>query len=378
MRRWAPWVVLVLAAGLVAALLAGTRSGERLAPDNPGREGGQALARVLQSQGVTVRTVLGTAALPEQVAPGTTVLVTGTAYLTPEAGAQLLDRTREADRLVVLVPGPQEDLGTALGLDVRTTWPTGARLTGACADPRVRDGDEVVAWDVQLDSTATSGAVACFPPSPGHNVGGARAGALLTFPATTDHAEVSLVGFSSALTNGRVTEAAHAALGLRLLGASPELLWVTPQPGDAGQGAPQGLWDVLPRSATPAVVLLGAAVLALALWQGRRLGPVVVEPLPAVVHAAQTTRSRGRLYRQAGDRPHALAALQAGARHRAAARLGLSPAADPGALVDAVATATGRPRDQASRLLTDPSATDDTDFVTTARELRSLEEGLHR
>ena len=47
-------------------------------------------------------------------------------------------------------------------------------------------------------------------------------------------------------------------------------------------------------------------------------------------------------------------------------------------LVRAVAEATGRPAEEVRRLLTDPAAApDDTTLVTTARELRSLEEGLH-
>src|SRR5699024_893951 len=79
------------------------------------------------------------------------------------------------------------------------------------------------------------------------------------------------------------------ALGLRLLGGSDRVLWVVPSPGDTAlDEAPQGLWDVLPRNLTASVVLLAAAVLAAALWQGRRLTPVVAEPLPAVVHPAAT------------------------------------------------------------------------------------------
>ena len=38
------------------------------------------------------------------------------------------------------------------------------------------------------------------------------------------------------------------------------------------------------------------------LWRGRRLGRLVVEPLPVVVQAVESTESRGRLYRRARDR----------------------------------------------------------------------------
>ncbi len=380
-RRWAPWVALALVAAVVATLLSGTPSGEPLGPDNPGPDGARALARVLAGQGVDVQVVEGSGTLLDrEVGAGTTVLLAHTAYLDDRSGPALVEHVRGADRLVVVVPDPGAAPGDALGLDVGVDAVGGAPREPDCDGPFTRPGDVLRTWDVQLEATGEdrSTTTACYPPTRGHGAGGAREGALLTFPATAGRPEVVLVGLGSALTNRHVTEGAHAALGLRLLGGSDELLWVLPRPGDVGtDAAPTSLWDALPRSLTAVVVLLGAAVLALALWRGRRLGPVVTEPLPAVVHAAETTRNRGRLYRQAHDRAHALAALQAGARRRLAPRLGLPAASGADDLVRAVAEATGRPVDEVRRLLTDPAAPDDTTLVTTARELRSLEEGLH-
>ena len=71
------------------------------------------------------------------------------------------------------------------------------------------------------------------------------------------------------------------------------------------------------------------AVLALLVWRSRRLGALASEPLPVVVKAIETTRSRGRLYRKAGDRDHAAGALRAAARVRAAERLGLGTSRTP-------------------------------------------------
>lgn len=392
-RRWGPWALLVAAVTLLSVLLSTQRSDTPLDPANPGPQGTQALVEVLRGQGVDVEVVRGVAGLPDATGggsvtagPGTTVLLSGTTYLGPEGGAALLSRVREADRLVVLVPAASQDPGEVLGLGTSTTWSAGNRLVADCEDPRVREGDELGRWDVGLDAGVGHPEVtACYPPSRGHNAGGARAGALLTYPARADRPETTLVGFPSALTNEHIAAegTAHAALGLRLLGASPRLLWVEPQPGDAGTEGAGSLWEVLPRSLTPAMILLLGALAALALWQGRRLGPVVTEPLPAVVHASQTTRSRGRLYRQAHDGAHAYAALQEGARRRLAPRLGLPAGVAPDELARAVADATGRPPAEVERLLVDPLTPDpsarpsDTDFVTTARELRSLEEGLH-
>ena len=108
--------------------------------------------------------------------------------------------------------------------------------------------------------------------------------------------------------------------------------------GDAGSLAAQ-----LPRGLVPALWLVAAAVLATMLWRGRRLGPLVVEPLPVVVKAVESTQGRGRLYRRVRDRTHAASVLRAADRAPARRRrLRLPADTDPRGLVDAVARATGR------------------------------------
>lgn len=377
LRRWAPWVVLVLATAVLAALLAAPGSDEPLDPVNNGIDGGQALARVLAEQGVDVDVVQGSTALEDDPpGAGTTVLLPHTSYLGPESGPRWLAGLADADRVVVLVPSPAQLPGEALGLELDVTWAGGAGLAADCQSPSVRDGDLLSTSDVLLSAGGAdrSSVTACYPPGPGHNAGGAREGALLTWPATQDRPETVVAGLTTAWTNSRITEEANAALALRLLGGSDRLVWVVPQPADAQLDAAASLWDVLPRYLTAWVWLLGGAVVALALWQGRRLGPVVTEPLPAVVQAAETTRSRGRLYRQAKDRPHALAAVQAGARRRLAPRLGLPRTTAVEPLVQAVADATGRPADEVQQLLANPDVGDDQALVRRVRDVRALEE----
>lgn len=379
-RRFAPWVLLLVATVLVAALLSTPQADEPLHPRNNGPGGAQAVAQVLQQQGVEVQLVTGSADLdPGDVTDQTTVLLPHTDYLGPESGPELVASLTGADRLVVLVPSAQTRVGEALGLDVSAAWGSGIPVVPDCDDPFVREGDRLSGWDVLLsaDGAERTDVTACYPPGAGHNLGGGREGALLTFPAAQDRPETVLVGAATSWTNARVTEEANAALALRLLGGGDRLVWVLPQPGDAGLDAAGSLWDVLPRNLTAAVVLLTGAVLALALWQGRRLGPVVVEPLPAVVRASETTSSRGRLYRQAADREHALRAVQAGARRRTAPRLGLPRSIDPEALADAVATATGRTGAEVRTVLVDPGhLPDDAALVHRVRQVRALEEQL--
>lgn len=375
LRRLGPWVLLVLATAALAALLSTPRSGEPFGPLNPGVGGGQAVAEVLRDQGVEVEVVRGTSSLGEG-APGTTVLLPHTSYLGPESGPALLERMQGADRVVVLVPDTGQAPGEALGVDLDVSFGTAGSLAPDCGASFAREGDRVSRYDVLLSvgGDDRAGALACYPPGEGHDAGGAREGALITLPATAQRPELVVAGVTSAWTNGHVTEEANAALALRLLGGSDRLLWVLPQPGDAELDAASTLWEVLPPFLTAWTWLLGAAVLALALWRGRRLGAVVTEPLPAVVHATETTRSRGRLYRQARDRGHALAAVQAGARRRLAPRLGLPRTTSPETLVPAVAAATGRPEAEVRRLLLEDVAGDDRSLVDAVRAVRSLEE----
>ena len=87
------------------------------------------------------------------------------------------------------------------------------------------------------------------------------------------------------------------------------------------------------------VLQLCLVVLLVALWKGRRIGPLVAERLPVVVRASETVEGRGRLYRsrRAGDR--AADALRTATLQRLLPRLGLGPNADPAAIVAAVVAA---------------------------------------
>ena len=145
-----------------------------------------------------------------------------------------------------------------------------------------------------------------------------------------------------------------------------------PGPGESGPGS--GRTDVWPAWTSPALVLLGIAVVLLALVRGRRLGRLVREPLPVVVRAAETTERRGRLYRRAGDRRRAAPCC---GRPRATG----SPTASPcrrgrrhGALVHAVSAATGRPAHEVAGILSGPDPADDPALIQLAQQLTDLEE----
>ena len=121
-----------------------------------------------------------------------------------------------------------------------------------------------------------------------------------------------------------------------------------------------------------ALVLAGGTVL-LALVRGRRLGRVVPEPLPVIVRAAETTESRGHLYRRSRDRARTAAILREGTRTRLRRRLGVARTDPLDTLVTAVATATGEPRERILQLLENAEPASNATLVTLGSDLADLE-----
>ncbi|HKJ12643.1 MAG TPA: DUF4350 domain-containing protein [Ornithinimicrobium sp.] len=379
--RWVTWGLVVLGLSAVMTVLVGQSgsSTRPLDPDNPEGEGMQALARVLDQRGVQVDVVRGVDNLPEGSAAGATVLVAGTGLLSADSGEEVLAYARPASSLVVLSPADNLRGTLEIGVEV-TDRLTTTSMSPECdlglwnADERVSRADRRLRVD---EDVPRDEAVTCLPPSPGFNAGGAREGHLVEFAATPDSPRIVVAGLGSALTNEHIAADANAATGLRLLGQSGRLVWVIPTVADAGEIPPQGLFDVLPDPLLPSMVVIVVALVVWSLVRGRRLGPVSTESLPVVVRAIETTTSRGRLYQEAQDRRRALASLQLSARQRLTRRLGLpAGTASEDDVVAEVSSVSGRSQHEVRRLLLDPTADDDDTLVRTAREVRSLEEGL--
>lgn len=350
-------VVAAVAALLVAVFLGsgGVRTSTPLDPDNPDPEGAQALARVLADQGVDVTVVRGADALSDaDTGPGTTVVVTSTEQLGQSTARRLLDDTTDA-QLVLVAPGP----GTTEALDV-TDLPYQVRVP----DPRASACDDPTYAGLSLqvdDAVEYPGAGGCF---------GGKHGSIIATP----RAGIVLFGAADALTNEQILRSGNAATVLRLLGQGDRLVWYVPTLDDLVGDDGVSLQSLLPRWIRPATWLGGTALLALILWRARRLGPLSREPLPVVVKAIETTRSRGRLYRRSGDRTHAAAALRHAARTRLAERLQLG-IAEPEAVVRDVARHLDRPLAEVEALLAPdaPAPTTDHALIILADHLAELD-----
>ncbi|GAB3578264.1 DUF4350 domain-containing protein [Calidifontibacter terrae] len=363
MRRRLTWVATLIVLVLIAAaatLLLDRRSDTPLDPANPGRDGAEAVATVLAEHGVRVRAVQKPAGLAA-ARPGAdaAILVPRPQELSNAALRSLLRANVGAARVVLISPRTQQLDGVLPEL-------TGSNVAAwsDCSLPWGHDltFPESTRWYQNLPTDAKS----CF--------GNGSQVPAFELPPTADHPAVLVLGSAEPLRNGSISDGDNAAIALRALGQTSELLWYS---GGFDPATTQE--SVAPRWIRPALWLVGATVLLLMLWRGRRLGKLVSEPLPVVVRANETTRARGQLYRKARDTPAMARTLRAGTRGRLTTTLGLAPRTPPERLVDEVARATGRRPEEVARLLldngTDPGARALPEF---ARELTALERQARR
>ena len=370
-RRTVLVVTLVVLLLVVLSVLSvgAARHGGDLDPENPGAYGAQAVARVLADHGVHVTVVRRAAELERTPVGGrTTVLVTSPERLGRATARALRAHSTGAAALVLAAPGRRVLRSLGLPLVV-TDAATRGTTPAACQDPLL-DGLEVeVGPSAGYRGTGGDPVVGCFPGA------GDRPAALV---ARVDRAVPTYVlGGVDVLTNDRVDDADNAAVALRLLGQGDRLVWYVPDLRDVAAGDVGSVRALLPRGLVPALWLLAGAVLATMLWRGRRLGPLVVEPLPVVVKAVESTRGRGRLYARVRDRSHAAGILRAAARRRLAARLRLGTTTDLAALAAAVARATGRDPADVHDLLSGRPVPDDAALTRLAGDLAALEREVH-
>lgn len=371
------WVLVLVVGGALIAFAAGSPPPEDyLHPDGTGQSGTRALVEVLRDQGIDVDVVSTSEEAVEAVGDGrdATVVVGNSDLLTDTAGRNLLDGTRDADRVVLLDGAPR--VLDSLGLGLSAGFPAKEPEAADCSLAWVEGGDEVVrlSWAiVPTPDARRDGARGCFPT--GADGPDAPAGfAAVEVPARGDRAPVTVLGIPDAATNRFVTEADHAGLVVRLLGGSPHLVWYHPDFEDASLNPSTTDETVWPEWIGPGAVLAALAFVAFALARGRRLGRLVPEPLPVVVRAAETTESRAELYRAAADRARAAAVLRRATVGRLAPRLGLPAGAPVDALVPAVAAAADVPDVDVDRLLRGATPVDDAALVTLAQQLAHLEE----
>src|SRR5690625_896875 len=176
------------------------------------------------------------------------------------------------------------------------------------------------------------------------------------------------------LSNAGLYNNGTATLALWSLGQSDTVIWFQPNfqfdPDTDGQLSPVQLPDWARMGLVWAVIVTGIFLL----YRGRRTGPVVTEPLPAEVPAAETTVGRGRMYAKANQHGHALVTLQQSAIVRLARLLQLGPQASREAVLAETALQLGLSHDQVRALYAPPGEQlTSQQFVTWSQQLQDLE-----
>ncbi|MGV0835696.1 DUF4350 domain-containing protein [Mycolicibacterium thermoresistibile] len=362
-QRWrtARWVVLTFVVlAVVAAVgvyLTAPRSGGRMDPGSTAPDGAQALVTLLAERGVEVVTAETLDDVTEAAGPDT-LLVAAQLFFLDEDQLRRLDGLPGDRLLIAPAAQPREILAPPIRTDGLLTFGGDPDCTLRAA---TRAGDVnfgmsetfVAAEDSDIDL------IRCYD------------GAVVRY----DDGErvTTVVGSSAFMSNGALADGGNAALALNLAGAQPTVVWFAPQQPQAESTGEAALSDLIPDRVGPIVWQLCLVVVLLAWWRGRRLGPLVAEPLPVVVRASETVEGRGRLYRSRRARDRAADALRTATVHRLVPRLGLESTASPTEVTQAVAARCDRDPATVTHVLYGPVPATDADLVALARELDNIE-----
>ncbi|MFL6180959.1 MAG: DUF4350 domain-containing protein [Actinomycetes bacterium] len=364
-RRWRPWAwgLLALAVFAIATALASpTVTKSVYDPQSAAPEGTRALAELLRGQGLTVeRTTDAQRAL--SAAAGQTLVV---AYpqLLPRSAVRELESSAADVVLLAPVATPEGYLGVVPGERVNHEDRLPAcDVAGAISAGSARSGGVTL-----VTQDTSQGFAACYPAS-------GTSGPTMLQATAANGSTQTVFGSAEFMTNEWLDDSGNAALAMNVIGANPDIVWWLPSPVFTGT---QPLTSLLPDGVWPVLAALVILVVAMAAWQGRRLGPVVLEPLPVAVKASETTEGRARIYQRHKTRAQAAHHLRALAESDLAQRLGLPAGSGKPAIVSAVSDATGRSSEQIAGLLYGPPPERDDDLVTLGRQLADLDLEVRR
>lgn len=330
-RGLAAAAVLAVAA---LALVIGTQLAPKgdtvpLSVHNAGPNGARALAQILGRHGVNVHTPnrfdAALADLRSSSSP-TLLLYDRNGIL---GKPQLAALAAASGRVVVVSPR----LDTLAALDVGVHQAGVVPDAVPVLDPRCSQADANAAGQVTgQGGFVYDGGTTCY-----------RAAGTTGMLAISGDRRTSVLGSTAVLGNDKLDDLGNAALAIRLLGASPDLVWYLPSLEDVTvTGHGKTLDDLAPgwaRFLGPWLLLVAVAAIV---WRGRRHGPLVFEPLPVVVKAVETAEGRARLYQDSRALDQARDNLRAGMLARISGKVRLGPGAGAEDIIAAAARLLGR------------------------------------
>jgi Domain of unknown function (DUF4350) len=355
--RWAlPALVAICAVAAIGTYLTAPRPGGQMDPESTRPEGAHALIALLRDHGVTVVVANNVDDAANAARPGTLLLFAQTQRVSTEG---LLNRLADAPGDLLLVE-PTSHARAALAPGIRSGGVSTSNTKPDCA---LREADQAGAVDFGPSNT--------FRAVGDKTVSSCYGGALVRY--RDGDRTVTLVGSTDFLTNGSLLRAGNAALAMNLAGQHPRLVWYAPQHIEGGSSGKGKIFDLIPDNVAWMVVQLWLSVVLIALWKGRRIGPLVAEKLPVVVRASETVEGRGRLYRSRRARDRAAQALRSAALQRMLPRLGLGVDTPPPAVILAIAQHSRSDPELLRHILFGPPPATDADLVQLTRALDDIE-----
>jgi hypothetical protein len=358
-RSWR-WVLLAVAAICVVAAigtyLTAPRPGGRMDPTSTGPDGAHALVALLRDHGVTVVVANSINDAETAARPGSLLLFAQTQRVTNES---LLKRLADTPGDLLLVE-PTSHARAALAPGIRSG---GASVLDTKPDCVLREADQAGSVDLGPANT--------FRADADKAVSSCYGGALVRY--RDGERTVTVVGSTEFMTNGGLLRAGNAALAMNLAGEHSRLVWYAPQRIEGESSSSATIFDLIPNNVMWIVVQLWLTVILIALWKGRRIGPLVAEDLPVVVRASETVEGRGRLYRSRRARDRAAQALRAATIQRMLPRIGLGVDTPAPAVVIAVAQRSRSDPESLRHILFGAPPATDADLIQLARALDDIE-----
>jgi len=357
-RSWR-WALLVLAAvcgvAAIGTYLTAPRAGGRMDAASTGPEGAHALVTLLRDRGITVVVATSVVDAENATRPGTLLLFAQSQRITSDSPLRRLAAT-PGDRLLV---EPTSHARAAIAPGIRS----GAGLLDAKPNCTLREAERAGSVDFGPSNT--------FHAVDDRAVTSCYGGALVRY--RDGERTVTVVGSTDFMTNAGLLHAGNAALAMNLAGQHTRLVWYAPQRIEGESSGSTTIFGLIPDNVIWMVLQLWLAVLLIAVWKGRRIGPLVAEELPVVVRASETVEGRGRLYRSRRARDRAAQALRAATLQRLLPRLGLGTDTSAPAVVIAVAQRSRSHEESVRHILFGPSPASDADLVQLARALDDIE-----
>jgi hypothetical protein len=377
-RRWAQWrgwlafAVVIAAGATVVALAHQPPVTEYLSPDSVTPSGTHALADVLAGLGRRVQLERTVPAAISAATAGSTLVITSPRYLST---AELTAMARVPASVLLIGPTAPalaaiDPMVTLVGpvLHLRITPPDCSLRAAVLAGSVDAGGANMFAL------TTTTPVQQCYTALNGPTLVQSRVRGRL----------VTVLGAAALLTNADLAQQGDAALAINLL-PTRRIVWLVPpavaygssaassgSPTRANSASTKSFYSLVPLGAYLVAAQLVFALLLAVAWRARRLGPLVSEPLPVVVPAAETVIGHGRLYLARHARGHSAAALRQAMLARLIPALGLTADASSGAVTAAVAQRSAASPDRVTELLYGPPPPTDAALVTLARALDDL------